>query len=468
MERRRRFRPWLVAALGLAMVAAGLYGWWSAGRVRDAATPGGPVVQGPGGEESPPAGGGGTEPGDPRPASPEEPGRGGPEGGTQAGSPLWPVMEPFSPGPGTDVYPRPVMVGSELASGAMVVDGDRLLFVSAGGERSEVFRLPEGHAWASPLAPSPTVDAVAFITRAEAGTHYLWVLRSDLEYSPHALPEAIVTPGALAWAGDAGILAGDPPHFFDIRGERWSKLPGDVLVRPGPSSPDGHWVVYTAREGRAGSERYRLYVRDLRRGSTRAVDVDAGVPYPGPWLDEGRALVGLGDPPRAGAPPVHSLAVLDVARGSLEALTAPSEGKAGLLPVGVSPDRGWAVVAPAAPAGTGDPSPGGAWRLIDLEQGTVRELGVRDAVVDAAWSVEDNRLYYLRPAGGAAVEVLALSLPAGEVATIGRLDPSPARIGRLLGVEAGKLWLELQVTGEVPALALWDADTGRLTPVTGQ
>ncbi|HEY8394983.1 MAG TPA: hypothetical protein VIK92_09320 [Thermaerobacter sp.] len=434
MHRQPRLRPWVALALGLVVFAAGLLGWWNASRARD--------------------------------ATQERPGR-----GEAASGPAGPGGNgPRRVEAGAAVHPRPVILGTEAAAGIMMVRGDRLLYVAGDGAVTEVFRLPEGHVWAGAVAPSPSAGAVAFVTRAEAGTGYLWVLRSDLEFSPYPLPDAIKVPRSVAWAGDEAVLVGDPPHLFLTGPERWRRLPGDALVRPGPPSPGGGRVVYGAREGRAGAGPYRLYAYDLQRGSARAIATGDAVPHPGPWVDEDRLLVGLGDPPAATAvAAVRELALLDTDRQVLRKLVRAPRGGGGWLVLGISPDRKWAVVAPAPSSGR----PGGAWRLIDLQRLTSRQLPVADTVLDASWSAEDNRLYYLRPAGprpegNQAVEVVALTVPAAGARVVGSIDPSPARITRLLGTEAGRLWLELQTGAGAPELALWDAATGRLIPVSGK
>lgn len=434
-----RWRPWVFAALGLVVIVAGLLGWWNAGREERAVPPGG-AVTGEGG------------------GAPPVPGEGGGPPRAEAGT-----GHRESPGAGGTVHPRPVTVGTEATTGVMMVHGERLLFVGASGAATEVFRLPEGHAWASNVAPSPSAGAVAFVSRAEAGTGYLWVLHSDLEFSPHPLPPAIRRPRAVTWAGEEAVLVGDPPHLFHVGADRWQRLPGDALAWPGMPSPGGRWAVYGAAPDGAGATR-RVYVYDLQRGKAQVVEMDGAPAYLGPWLDEGRLLVGLGEVPVPGGPAARTLAVLEVERRALAGVL-PAEGDGGgWLLLGGSPDRRWAVAAPVARSGGAR----GAWRLVDLQGLASRPLPVTGAVLDAAWSAEDNRLYYLRAAGGAAVEVEALAVPGGAARVMGTIDLSPARITRLLAVAAGRLWLEIRGGDGLPALALWDVATGRLTTVPGE
>lgn len=436
-----RLRPWAFAALGLIVIAAGLLGWWNAGREERAVPQGGAVTGEGAGAPPVPGEDGGPHRAEAGTGHRESPGAGGPV-----------------------VHPRPVTVGTEAATGAMMVRGERLVFVAASGAATEVFRLPEGHAWASNVAPSPSAGAVAFVTRAEAGTGYLWVLHSDLAFSPHPLPPAIREPRAVTWAGEEAVLVGDPPHLFRVDAARWQRLPGDALAWPGTPSPGGRWAVYGAGPDGAGGAARRLYVYDLHRGEARAVETDGAAAYLGPWLDEGRLLVGLGEVPVAGGPAARTLAVLDVERQALAGVLPAAGDDGGWMLLGVSPDRRWAVAAPAARSGAAR----GPRRLVDLHGLASRPLPVAGAVLDAAWSAEDGRLYYLRPAGGAAVEVAALPVPGGAARVLGTIDPSPARITRLLGAAAGRLWLEIRDGEGVPALALWDVATGRLTTVPGE
>ena len=452
-----------LAILGAILAGAG-YGWWRANLagspVGSPATPPHDSTAAPAGDRLPGGSGPGARDGA---AGPGEQGddRTGSELG--AGSPLWPALQPIQLAAGGDVHPRPVLMPAEGRAGALVVQGDRLMFARPDGQASEVFRLPGGHRWASALAPSPRHDAVAFATRAEAGTLYLWVVQSDLDSTPYALPGEIRLPTAVAWADLRSLIVGDPPYRLDVEQGRWSRLPGTALLWAGSPSPGGLRAAYTARVAQGGTQRYRLYLFDAASGEATpaGLEGEGQVAYPGPWLDDDRLLVGLGPPPSGEVPVIRRLGVLHGPGGRFDPIELPT-ASGSWQAAGISPDGKWLVVAfrPDS-AADGETHPGGtAWQLVDLATAEVRALPVQDRMADATWSAEDGRLYYLRPAGGRAMELAALSVPGGTVSVIGRVDPGPATITRLLGVNGDKAWLELQEPGSAPVLAVWDPAGG--------
>lgn len=499
----RRFsaNPWITLAILAALLAGAGYGWWRS--EGGGLAPSGPGSTTPGDLSPGPAAGAGPED---EPAAPDPGGTGG-QGGPAPANPLWPFIQPVDLTAGEGVVPRPVAMEAEGTAGILAVAGDRLWFAGTAGEPAAIFQLPPGHRWASPLAPSPDGGAVAFLTRAEAGTPYLWVVHSDLASTPYTVPDGLDRPGAIAWAGAGAVVVGDPPYQLDIESGRWSRLPGAGLVWTGPPSPGGRWWVYgaAAEEGGAGPG---LYLVDHRRGGARPLDVggDADlVAMPGPWLAEDRFLVALG---RAGtrgsegagssggtggdavaaAPAVQQLMAVGAGTGRSHRLFDAGSGEAWIV-LGASPGGRWVVLVPVsagAGAGVGSGSaaptggPGGGsgdggaagvgtsgpWRLLDTTTGAVQDLPAGLAEAGVAWAGGGTWLFYLVPeeaAGAGALRLAAKPLPGenqaegsgtdgGGFSTGGvapdrwpGLRPSPAAIRRLLAVDlaAGVAWVEL-------------------------
>ncbi|WP_460039381.1 hypothetical protein [Thermaerobacter litoralis] len=342
---------------------------------------------------------------------------------------------------------------AEGTTGILFASDNRLWFAGGSGDPATIFELPAGHRWVSPVVPSPDGSAVAFLTRAEAGTPYLWVVRSDLTSAPYTVPEGLGQPRRVAWAGEGAVVVGDPPYQLDVDSGRWVRLPGGELVLAGPPSPDGHWWVYgaAAEEGGAGPT---LYLVDHRQGGARPLDVAPDgdlVAMPGPWLAPDRFLVALGratmpnkaawsgkgdgETPAAAAASLQALLAVEAGSGAAHRLfeARPDES---LTVVGASPGGRWVVLAPSAtpqrepgvgqgngastgstPAGganAGGPASGGGavWRLLDTTTGSVRDLRAGLAAAGVAWDGGGEWLAYLVPEGttGGAVRMAAYHL----------------------------------------------------------
>ncbi|EKP94248.1 hypothetical protein [Thermaerobacter subterraneus] len=524
--RRSRTNPWITVAILVALLAGAGYGWWRT--EGDGAGPSGPGPAVPGGGN--PAPGAGPDPAD-EPAVPDPAPAPGGEGAAAA-NPLWPFIQPVDLTAGAGLLPRPVAMESEGTAGILAVDGDALWFAGAAGDPVRVFQLPPGHRWASPVVPSPAGDAVAFLTRAEAGTPYLWVVHSDLTSTPHPVPRGLDRPGSLAWAGPGTVVAGDPPFQLEIEPGRWSRLPGAGLIWAGPPSPTGRWWVYgaAAEEGGAGPD---LYLVD-HQGGARPLELAGGEQpaLPGPWLAEDRFLAALGEPvqpgepgeragpagagpgpgggagagspagsaagsgtapapgstgsagePAAGpaggpaaAPVVQQLVVVDAGTGEKSTLFDAPPGERWQV-VAASPGGRWVVLAPVAGQG--------GWRLLDTVSGRTRDLPSGVAAAGAVWG-GGTWLFYLAPdpaAGAGALRLVAHQLPSEEAEPeTGEADvplpgswptlrPQPAAVRRLLAVDpaAGVAWVELVPAGAAaPAAARWVLLEGRLEPVRGR
>ncbi|ADU50701.1 hypothetical protein Tmar_0580 [Thermaerobacter marianensis DSM 12885] len=513
-RRRSPASPWITLAMLAALLTGAGYGWWRSGGGPDAAgpgsTPAGDAAPAPGVD----AGQGTGLPG--QPGIPAGGGATGPAGEEAAlANPLWPLIQPVDLAGGAEVRPRPVAMAAEGYGGVLGITGDRLWFAGPGEGPAEIFRLPPGHRWASPVVPAPDGSAVALLTRAEAGTPYLWVVQSDLTSTPHAVPDDLRRPATVAWAGPGAVVAGDPPYLLDVASGRWSRLPGGALTWSGPPSPGGRYWIYGAatEEGGTGAT---LYVVDRRRGGVRPLDLggdpDLAV-LPGPWVDEGRFLAALsagagssGGTGAGAAAPVRQVVAVDAGTGRWEAVF--DGGGADWNILGASPNGRWVVLAPGADGGAA-----GSWRLLDTTRGTLHEVAPGWAEPGVAWDARIEWLFYLAPGGSGAVRLEGRRLPAGDggdggagAAALSGLKgagngstdgtgggagngatsegntgqmvspdswppvrPAPAGIRRLLAVDlaAAVAWVELNPGGPsaAPVVARWNLAEGRLEPL---
>lgn len=519
-------RPWITLAILLALVAGAGWAWWRSGAGTDPAAPSaGPTAGLPPGSDAT-DGARGQEP-DEGVGTPGVDAR-GTAAADGAGNPLWPAVQPVDLSDGSAVQPRPVAMEAEGETGVLAVRGQRLRFVDPDGMATEIFRLPPGHRWASPVVPAPDGSAVAFLTRAEAGTPYLWVVRSDLTSTPYAVPEDVRRPATIAWAGPETLAVGDPPYLWQLESRRWSRLPGERLAWAGPPSPDGRSWAYGALGAEPGGGAH-LYLVDLPRGEARPVDLASGrgaVALPGPWLDEGRFLAALvaGGPEAVGrtgeAPgPVQRVVTVEVPTGRAEPVFADPGVPWRVL--GASPDGRWLVLVPGAGPGqpradggarSGGPAGRGSWRLVDVTTREAIDLPAGLVQAGVAWDGGGRRLFYLVAAGGSVrLEARSLGGRPGAGSSAGQggapgspgtaeggadadggasVAPAPApaasetwppvrtapgAIRRLLGVDpgAGVAWVELQgdpdategSEGAEGRVARWLLTEGRLEPL---
>ena len=503
MSRRRSpGNPWITLAILAALLAGAGYGWWR--------SEGGSGLV-PGAGSAPASDGAPGSPIEPSPADePAGPGAGGnsdsapPLTGT---NPLWPAIQPVDL-TGKTVVPRPSPMAAEGQTGVIGVSADRLVFTGPTGERVEIFRLPPGYRWAGPIVPSPDGDAVAFLTRAEAGTVYLWVVRSDLTSTPYALPAAIDRPSAVAWAAPDRVAVGDPPHVLATGSGRWSRLPGGELAWTGPPSPDGRRWVYSAGPEAGGGDG-GLYIADWTQDGVRplVLDLEGGsqVAIPGPWLGNDALLAGIARPApgsTGGTGNSPEWALDQLVRVELpggEARAIFDGGATAWHVVGTSPDGRWMVLAEAlaqqgsAAGATGGASAHGpAWRLLDVVTGQSFDLSSGLPEAGVAWDPEGRWLFYLANETGGALRLKVWPLPAGPEAPgapggepdAGSGDePAPSAvpdwqswpplqgahpIRRLLAVDhhTAVAWVELQRDGDGdPPVAKWILPEGRLQRV---